>query len=108
MSAEKVVSAVAAAGLPVARVAWPEGSAPPLPWCVFLVDEDRGVAADDGRWCPVVRWRVELYSRQGDEEAAAALDSAIGAAFGAYVKQETWVESEACVLTSYEFTEIGE
>lgn len=108
MSAKDVVSAVRSAGLPIAHVAWPVGSAPALPWCVYLVDEDNSLSADDTRYCALTRWRVELYTKQGDDSSAPALDKALIEAFGDYYKEETWVESEACVLTSYEFTEIGD
>jgi hypothetical protein len=108
MSAKDVVAAVKAAGLPVAHVAWPVGSAPALPWCVYLIDEDGKLSADDSRWCSLTRWSVELYSKQGDEESAPKLEAALTAAFGDYSKEETWVESESCVMTSYLFTEIGD
>lgn len=108
MSGENVMTAVRSAGLPVAHVAWPVGSAPDLPWCVYLLDEDGKLAADDSRWCSLTRWRVELYTRQGDDESCPKLEAALAAAFGDYDKEETWVESESCVMTSYRFTEIGD
>lgn len=108
MSARDVVAAVRSAGLPCAHVAWAVGSAPPLPWCVYLLDEDNKLSADDTRWCDFTRWTVELYTKQDDETSAPALEEALRAAFGDYYKEEVWVESEACVLTSYSFTEIGD
>ena len=108
MSGENVASIVMSAGFPVAHVAWPVGSAPALPWCVYLLDEDDKLSADDSRWCSLTRWIVELYTKQDDEESCAKLEGALSAAFGDYEKNETWVESESCVMTSYRFTEIGE
>ena len=87
-------------------MAWPEGSAPSLPWCVYLMEEDAKLSADDRRWASLTRWRVELYHKQADAESEKKLEAALAAAFGGFDKSETWVESEGCMLTAYVFTEI--
>lgn len=106
MGAEKVVSVVADAGFPIARLAWPLGSAPKLPWCVFSLYEDAKLDADGGRWVSYPRWSVELYHSQTDNESEAKLEAALAAAFGDYGKTETWVESESCVMAAYVFTDM--
>lgn len=105
MSAEAVVSAVRGAGLPIARLAWPLGSAPELPWCVFRLDEDAKLNADGARWASYPRWAVELYQRSSDAGTERKLEEAISASFGDYDKREAWVEGESCFMTTYTFTD---
>lgn len=105
MSAEAVVAAVSGAGVPIARLAWPLGSAPPLPWCVFRLDDDAKLDADGGRWASYPRWAVELYLDPSDGETEGRVEAAIAAAFGDYRKTETWVGSEGCAMATYTFTD---
>lgn len=105
MGAQAVVAAVRSAGLPVARLAWPLGSAPPLPWCVFRLDEDAKLDADGGRWASFPRWAVELYREPSDAESEGKVESALAAAFGDYRKTESWVESQGCAMSTYTFTD---
>lgn len=106
MSNKDVVKAVRKAGLKVAHIAWSTGSAPALPWCVYLLEEDSKLNADNSRWFSYPRWRVELYHLQNDETSEQKLEAALTEAFGDYDKYETWLESESCVLTAYEFNDI--
>lgn len=106
MSATDVVSAVRSAGLQVAHMAWPENSAPALPWCVYYVYEDEPQFADDKRYANHWKWCVELYQRQDDGVTEEKLDAAIADAFGPYTKSEEWVESEGCIQTIYLFDQI--
>ena len=108
MSNKDVTKAVRSAGLKVTHIAWPESSAPALPWCVYLLEEDSKLNADNKRWYSYPRWRVELYHLQNDETSEKKLEEALTAAFGDYDKYETWLDSEACVMTAYEFNEIGD
>lgn len=105
MSAERVVAAVQAAGLPVCRMAWPVGSAPSLPWCVFYEDGNNGFWADDRMIFQRHSWCVELYQRASDSESEAALEASLADAFGGYEKTEAWVEEDGCLQTTYTFAE---
>lgn len=106
MSNKDVVKAVKEAGLPVAHLCFPTGSAPALPWCVYMLEEDTKLNADNIRWFANPRWRVELYHLQNDEECVEKLETALTNSFGDYYKEEDWLEDEACIVTAYEFTEI--
>lgn len=106
MSKANVVACVRSAGLQVAHMAWPVGSAPALPWCVFYLYEDGKLNADDKRYYACPTWAVELYQRQSDTETETALEDAIHVSFGDFNKTEVWVESEGCLQTTYTFTEL--
>lgn len=108
MSKKDVVSAIKTAGLPVAHMAWTKGAAPELPFCVYLLDNDNKLNADNKRWYAYPRWRVELYHKQNDTESEEKLQEQLTEAFGDFDKVETWLDSEACVCTAFEFNEIGE
>lgn len=87
-------------------MAWPVGSAPDLPWCVFYLYEDGRLSADDKRYYDMPTWAVELYQRQSDAETEGALEQSIRERFGDYDKSEAWVESEGCLQTTYTFREM--
>ena len=106
MSAADVVSCVRAAGLPVVRMAWPKGSAPPLPWCAFYLEETRGFCSDNELYAPRSTWVVELYQRSSDPEVEAALERSIASTFGPYDKTDAWIEDEGCIQTAYRFAQI--
>lgn len=106
MSHKDVYAALKATGIPAVHMAWPEGSAPPLPWCVYLLDERNDVYADNGNYVVVPSWTVELYEKARDAEVEGKIESALSSAFGSFTKQELWVESENCLEVVYGFTEI--
>lgn len=108
MSAVDVVAACEAVGLPCACMAWPVGSAPPLPWCVWRLEYTDGFDADDLVYARTDRIVLELYERSMDASLEAALEASISATFGPYSKSQSWVYDEGCVLTSYGFTDIQE
>lgn len=108
MSAQDVYRAITSAGVRCARTCWPKGSAPALPWAVYLLDSDAPVSADDSRYAECRRWRVELYQRGRDAALEAALLSAISESFGPYSLSESWVESEGCDMLSVVFTDYDE
>ena len=104
MSKEDVYALSAECGIPMAHMFFPEGSAPPLPWTVFFLDEENGLYADDRVYAHVERWTLELYQRSSDSQLEERLEAAIERAFGPYSKEESWVEKENCLLTAYTFT----
>ena len=108
MSGANVQAAVTSAGQPCAHMAWVEGTAPELPWCVYYLDEQRGVAADNRLQAKRYNWIIEHYWKTYDAEKTSALEAAIEDAFGPYESAETWVEEENCVMTAYYFREIGD
>lgn len=106
MSADDVYRCVSSCGVPCVRNAWPKGSAPPLPWAVFALDEEGGCHADGETYVGRASWYVELYQRSNDPELEASLRSAIESSFGPATRTDAWVEQESCVQTTYYFTEI--
>lgn len=88
-----------------ARLAWPEGSAPPLPWAVYLAMGDDGFYADDRKFARIGRWCVELYQREGSDELENALERALEDAFGPVERgHEAWIDDENCSMTPFYFT----
>lgn len=106
MSGESVVAAISSVPLPCAHMAFPIGSAPALPWCVYYLDEMDGYAADNTLLAKRNRWVIEHYWKVHDDAIEASLEQAILDNFGAYTKTETWVDTENCVQTTYYFSEI--
>lgn len=106
MSHADVYSAVSAI-VPCAHVAWDAGSVPELPWAVYLIDEPDIMAADDGNWVPVSRWRVELYEKARDAQLEAELAEAIRGRFGPVAVSEYWIDTEKCREVVFQFTQIG-
>lgn len=106
MSRKQVAAALKASGIPFAHMAWPVNQAPDLPWCVFYLDEDSRLHADNRRWASYGSWIVELYQKAADSAVEEAVEDAVATAFGDYSKSETWVDSEDCLMTSYRFTVI--
>lgn len=106
MSYEDVQSCVSAV-VPCAHMAWPKGSAPPLPWAVFYADSEEPFG-DDGGFGSVTSWVVELYQRSMDAALERSLEGALREAFGPFGKSESWVADEGCLMTAYYFEEFRE
>lgn len=88
----------------VSHMDW-HGHAPPLPWAVYH-GEDSPYRADNGQFAVKHSWTVELYERVRDSELEQRLGAAIRDSFGSYRRNETYVESEECLMVSYYFSEI--
>ncbi|WP_288070772.1 hypothetical protein [Adlercreutzia caecimuris] len=106
MSREEIVSMLDGLGIPAVHAAWRQGSAPHLPWAVLLMEEDAHLTADGRRWASFPRMRVELYQESSDSELEGSLEAALAGRYGDYEKTEAWVDSEDCLMCSYEFTDI--
>ena len=108
MSGRRLKTVLDELGLPSVRFAWPEGSAPELPWAVFWIDEEDGIYADGRMEARRREWTLELYQKTSDEELEERLEDAIIANFSPFRKSEAWVDDENVIQTVYYFTEIGE
>lgn len=106
MTGENVVAAISGAGMPICHMAWPAGSAPKLPWCVFYLNEDETLYADDAPYADRAEWCVELYCKPDDADSAPKVERALREGFGNFTKSEAWVEDQGCLQTSYVFDEI--
>lgn len=103
--AHKDVQSVVSAVVPCIHMAWPDGSAPELPWAVYTGDTDP-FCADDREIARTTRWTVELYERRRDAKLETELANAIRAAFGACARRESWVSSEQCLMVAFDFCEV--
>lgn len=86
-------------------MAWPDKSAPNLPWATYEGHDD-AIWANNHRIAVRHEWTVELYEKRRDRELEEALGESIAAAFGGYDRNESWVESEQCLMVAYYFSEI--
>lgn len=105
MSAKEVYKAVSSV-MPCAHLAFREGSAPELPWCVYYLDDIDGFAADNRFAAKKNHWVVEHYWRNYSEEKESALEKVLEEKFGTFSKSEVWVDDENCCQTAYYFSEI--
>lgn len=107
MSGPETLQATLAALVPCVHMAWPEGTAPALPWAVWYLEEERGFSADDARHVPARRWCVELYERTCDYALHDDIEAALQERYGPCRITETWLADEDAIATVYEFEEIG-
>lgn len=91
--------------VPCRHMEWPAGTAPALPWAVYTCEDDP-IVVDDFQIGVIHRWTVELYEKRRDAELERQLGAAIVAAFGNYTKREVWIESQDCLMVTYDFREI--
>ena len=103
MSREKIFEALKTSGLPVAHCAFPVGKAPKLPWVVFRIDDDTTFFADNKRYEVQYTWRVDLLEKFADEQTEKKVEDAISTLTKTYTKDETWSNSEGCLMTIFTF-----
>lgn len=87
-------------GYPVTYRAWPEDSAPPLPFICYLSSGTNTLPADGAvyyRWDDV---RVELYTQRKALEAEAKVEAALSGFH--WQKTETYISTERCYMILYE------
>ena len=100
---EKVKAALDSVGIPVVHMAWKKGSAPSLPWIVYLEGDSEATYADGGNYHDAAEFVVELYQDVPSEELEGKLEDAISGIAPWWREEEIWVESEGCGLTTYHF-----
>lgn len=105
MSKQDVIAVGTDAGIPAVHMAWPIGSAPPLPWLAFHVESQRGIYADNTVYKATPRWVLELYQRTCDDALVKRVEESVLRRFGPFTKSEAWVEDENCLQTTYYFTD---
>lgn len=98
-----VYQTILACGIPGTLAAYPVGCVPPLPWFVYLMDGDGGLAADDCNYAEVPRFRVELYEKTRDAELESAVAEAIREAYGPVTVLPEWVSDEGVYMVAYSF-----
>ena len=91
---EAVRALVEGAGFPAAYRAWREGSAPPLPFCVFYAGRSDNFSADGIVYSARQRYTIELYTEAKEPETEARLERALTAAGLFWTKDETYIPEE--------------
>lgn len=105
MSGKDIVAAIEPI-VPIAHNEFVKGSAPELPWCVYRDIDPDWLYADDTNHSVTHNWQVMLYQRSSDPDLERRIHLALVAAFEAVgVSPDTYLESEDCVVVTYEFTE---
>lgn len=99
----QVFQTLSSVGIPGAKVAFPEGGAPPLPWFVYRRRKRGELHADDKNYATVPHYSVELLMRENDPQLRETFEEAI-ASMGPYTAYETWVPTEQCLMVTYDFT----
>lgn len=89
-------------GLPVAYLFWPEGAALPLPYLIYYEDSAETLKADGGVYYRRSNMVVELYSKDKDPAAEAALETAL-AGLGWQKDNEQYLDTEHMMMCSYSF-----
>ena len=87
-------------GMPVVYGAWKKGTAPPMPYIVYLCTYNNNFGADGAVYFYSGHVQIELYTKEKNIEAEAALESAMSEIF--WTKTETYLESEKCWQVLYE------
>lgn len=82
-------------GLPIAYRMFPEGSAPPLPYAVWYVSEERHFPADGENYFNIRQITVELYTGKKEPETESRLQKALDA-IGIWGKTEAYLPDERC------------
>lgn len=91
--------------VPCRHMSWSiEDQAPALPWAVYT-GEEFPIVADNKTVATRNDWTVELYEHSRDAKLERRLGEAIRAKFGNYVKRESWVKSQDCLMVTYDFSE---
>ena len=99
MTLDALNEVLCATGLPVAydHFAVPT----PLPHIAYLETGSHNMAADGLVYYSARRIRVELYTDRKDPQTEALVESALSGFV--WEKDSSWVKSEECYLTNYEF-----
>lgn len=106
MEPAKVVACMKSCGLQCAHMCFPKGSAPPFPLAVYYIDTTSDFCADGELWDEVPNWIVEVYEKSFDFELHRKVKDAIAREFSPPIVEQSWVEDENCLLTTYAFKEI--
>lgn len=98
MDLEQVYARLISTGIPVAYHAFQSRQEPPF--IVYLTDGDNNFSADGRVYFSAHQIRVELYTREKDLSAEAAVEAAFADIF--YTKSQIFIDSEGVYETIYE------
>lgn len=100
MTLAELKTALETSGIPFAYRAWPEGSAPPLPFGCYLVAYSNNFAADGVVYAKIDHIQIELYTALKDPAAEEKVETALSSFV--WEKIETYIDSEKCYQILYE------
>lgn len=102
MTLEELSIKLKTSGLPLAYRQWPDKKAPALPYLLYYESSTDTLVADGQVYYKIVNITVELYTKEKDLDAEAALESAL---LGLHWKKtsEQYLETEHMMMCSYEF-----
>ena len=90
-------------GLPGAKMGWPLGQAPALPWFTYQRIKGGEVHMDNHNYARMWRYQVDLYQADLDDELRDAFEELLDD-IGPFKSHEAWIETENCWVTSYSLT----
>ena len=103
MTYTKIHKMIKRMGLPATYHHWQPGHVPPLPYLVYLVDEQRYFAADNVVYQKIASVRLELYSDRKNFAAEEQIERIFEEDEIVYDKYEEYIESEKLFEQVYEF-----
>ena len=96
---------LAASGYPVAYLAFPADNCPEMPFITFQNTGTNNVSADGRVYQKVDIYQVDLFTRNKDITAEAALENALSDFF--WNKYQTVEDEEACQRYTYTLEVLG-
>lgn len=102
MQYEEVANMVAAFGYPYAYRSFPQSTSKVPPYVVYYYDGYDDMYADNSNYQVIAGLRIELYTRNKDFIAEAAVESTLRSYGIAWRKDEVYVEDEQMYLIIYE------
>ena len=105
MTLEEFKTMLDGSGFPVAYLAFPADNCPNMPFITFQEVGSNNVSADGVVYKPVRSMQVDLFTRDKDPSAEAALEAALSGFF--WNKYQTVEDNEACQRYTYEIEVFG-
>lgn len=102
MQYAQVANVISGIGYPYAYRAFPDNTKKSPPYIVYFYDGNDDFYADNINYQEIVGLRIELYTRNKDFTAEAAVETALRNADISWVKDEVYVEEEKMYLIVYE------
>ena len=102
MTLEELKEILESTGLPVTYRAWPENSAPDLPYICYIVTGSDNFSADGVAFHKAKQVNVELYTETIDESIEKLIEDALDAAGIYWDFTQIYVESEEFYETIYD------
>ena len=100
MTLEQVADMLETTGFPVTFLQWQEGTAPPMPYIVYLSPYTNNFAADGTAYFVANHVEIELYTELKDPDAEGEVEAALSSLF--WEKDQTYLDTEKCYQTIYE------